>query len=99
MSIEEVDYEEVYETQKTGYEKLPKEVQKSIAKISGRAEDKKADSLVLTYLLFGAVGGAFAYIRNKRVLHGIGFGLITAYLYTTFVETPKKQEKNDDNQV
>tara|TARA_R110000751_G_scaffold42949_1_gene99350 strand:- start:1927 stop:2232 length:306 start_codon:yes stop_codon:yes gene_type:complete len=98
-AVEEVDYEEVYEPPKTGYDNLPDEVKQSIAKISGDSSDKKADNFVLTYLIFGAAGGAFAYAKKRKVLHGIGLGLIAAYLYISFVDNPTKKEDNDESDV
>jgi hypothetical protein len=99
MAVEEVEYEELYEPPKTGYEELPEEVKRSIAKISGQSSDKKADNFVLTYLIFGAAGGAFAYAKKRKVLHGIGLGLIAAYLYTTFVDKPTKIGTDDESEV
>jgi hypothetical protein len=93
MAVEEVEYEEVAAPPKTGFEKLPKNIQESIAKISGQAKELKSDNYVLTYLLFGAAGGAFAFYRNRKVLHGIGLGLVAAYLYTTFIDNKKTEQK------
>ena len=64
MSIEEIEYEEVLPTPKTGYEDLPNEVKKSIAKISGQKSDKKTDNYVLTYMIFGAAGGCLLYTSD-----------------------------------
>jgi len=99
MNIEEIEYEEVLPTPKTGYEDLPNDVKKSIAKISGDKSDKKTDNYVLTYMIFGAAGGAFAFAKNRKVLHGVGLGLVGAYLYTKFIDTPKKIEKDDESEV
>lgn len=93
MAVEEVEYEEIATPPKTGFDNLPKNIQESISKISGKASVKKSDNFVMTYTIFGAAGGAFAFYKNRKVLHGIGLGLIAAYLYTTFVETQKKEEK------
>lgn len=93
MTVEEVEYEEIAAPPKTGYENLPKNVQESIAKISGKTPVKKSDNTVMTYTLFGAAGGALAFYKNRKVLHGIGLGLIAAYLYTKFVETEKREKK------
>tara|TARA_R110000751_G_scaffold307535_1_gene429311 strand:+ start:8739 stop:9032 length:294 start_codon:yes stop_codon:yes gene_type:complete len=95
MAIEELQYEEVYEPPKTGYEELPDEVKLNIAKISGESSEKKVDNFVLTYLIFGAAGGAFAYAKKRKILHGVGLGLVVAYLYTSFIEKPIKEESDD----
>jgi hypothetical protein len=96
MAVEEVEYEELFEPPKTGFDKLPKDVKNSIQKISGKKTDEKTDNFVLTYLIFGAAGGAFAYTRRKKVLHGIGLGLVLAYIYTTLIDNDTKDLKKDD---
>lgn len=96
MAVEEVEYEELFEPPKTGFEDLPKEVKRSIQKIAGKKTDEKADNFVLTYLIFGAAGGAFAYTKKKKVLHGVGLGLVLAYIYTTLIDKDTKDLNKDD---
>jgi len=90
--VEDVEFEEVQEVDEVAeeYDKLPKETKESIARIQGKKRVYES-SETSTYLLGAALGGGYAVYKRKKVLLGVGFGILMAYFYLEFLDKPTKE--------